>query len=135
MKLKIENLNPMGRITDDCSIRAIAKAAGMSWEEAYRLLAEEGIRTGMPMDNIKTIATVLKNLGFVRHTTPHLNGKKITVKEFAESLETLGARFTCAIISVNGEHLIAAVRDDDGLTVVDTSNWCMSRDTWNYWLK
>lgn len=32
---KLYNPNPAGRATEDCTIRAIAKATGKSWDEVY----------------------------------------------------------------------------------------------------
>lgn len=40
------NPNPTGRMVEDCAIRAIAKALGIDWEEAYAKLAMNGYAMG-----------------------------------------------------------------------------------------
>ncbi len=42
MAYKNFNLNPAGRHTEDCAVRALAAALNMSWKEIYTGLCEQG---------------------------------------------------------------------------------------------
>lgn len=60
------NPNPVGRSVGDCSVRAIAKALGVSWEQAYALTASAGFSMGdMPSSN-SVWGAVLRQHGFYR---------------------------------------------------------------------
>ena len=60
------NPNPVGRSVGDCSVRAIAKALGVSWEQAYALTASAGFGMGdMPSSN-SVWGAVLRQHGFYR---------------------------------------------------------------------
>lgn len=53
MRFVYYNPNPSGKNAGDCTVRAIAKATGMSWQEAYLALAIQGYLDGdMPSANI-----------------------------------------------------------------------------------
>lgn len=100
------NPNPAGRKTDDCVIRAVAKALGYSWEKAYDHIAREGRRKcDMPNANHIWIG-YLKECGFrisvIRNTCPDC----YTVKEFCtdnpRGLFVLG----------DGNHVVTAIDGD-----------------------
>lgn len=60
------NPNPTGRSVGDCAIRAVAKALGLTWEEAYALIAANGFAMGdMPSSN-SVWGAVLRQNGFYR---------------------------------------------------------------------
>lgn len=40
------NNNPTGRSVGDCTVRAISKALGVSWEQAYAMIAANGFAMG-----------------------------------------------------------------------------------------
>lgn len=47
-----ENLNPKGKQIGDCTVRAIAKATGQTWDEVYTGLALQGFKQkDMPSSN------------------------------------------------------------------------------------
>lgn len=79
---KKTNNNPYGRITGDCAVRAIAMAFGISWLEAYRLLAKEGELQGALPDEVETIDAVIMQKGWRVFA---FDGKSVTVAKFAES--------------------------------------------------
>ena len=61
------NPNPVREIAGDCVVRAICKAMDMSWDEAYRIIVEQGfIDKDMPSSNGVWRAVLLKN-GFSEH--------------------------------------------------------------------
>lgn len=60
------NPNPVGRSVGDCAVRAVAKALGLTWEEAYALIAANGFAMGdMPSSN-SVWGAVLRQNGFYR---------------------------------------------------------------------
>lgn len=76
--------NPVGARVGDCAVRAISKALGISWEEAYEKLAVNGYRMcDMPSSNT-VIASVLRQNGFYRENLPDYGSRIYTVREFAE---------------------------------------------------
>ena len=80
MRFALYNPNPAGRNVGDCSVRAIAKATGQSWEEAYIGLSMQGLSMcDMPSAN-SVWGEYLRQNGFHRELAPH----NCTVMEFAD---------------------------------------------------
>lgn len=52
---KYANMNPKGNNVDDCTIRAISVAEGISWDEAYIKLSESARKLGLMMSSIPAI--------------------------------------------------------------------------------
>lgn len=75
------NPNPRGIFTGDCSVRAIAIALDLTWDEAYALLTEYGFMIkDMPnFDNV--LGLVLGDRGFTKSVCPNC----ATVREFARN--------------------------------------------------
>ena len=60
------NNNPVQRSVGDCAIRAVSVALGITWEEAYALVAVAGFSMGdMPSSN-SVWGAVLRQHGFYR---------------------------------------------------------------------
>ena len=77
------NPSPTGRNVGDCSVRAVAKALNISWEDAYALLAKNGFLMGdMPSSN-SVIGSVLRQKGFTRYVIENNCPDCYTVEEFA----------------------------------------------------
>lgn len=78
------NPNPVGRKVEDCSIRAIAKALNISWEQAYALITSAGFNMGdMPHSN-SVWGAVLRQNGFYRRSLPDTCPDCYTTKDFCE---------------------------------------------------
>jgi hypothetical protein len=61
------NPNPDGSHVGDCTVRALAIALGIGWDEAYDLVADMGRKAhNMPSSN-KIWGYVLKQRGFTLH--------------------------------------------------------------------
>lgn len=78
------NPNSLGLITDDCAVRAVAKALDVSWDMAYMMLAMNGMKMGFLMNHNAVIASVLRSNGFRRANIPNTCPDCMTVKEFSE---------------------------------------------------
>lgn len=72
MAYKNFNLNPAGRNTEDCAVRAMAAALNMSWKEIYTGLCEQGFwLCDMPCAN-RVWKTYLIGKGWKRNRIPSI---------------------------------------------------------------
>jgi len=46
------NANPLGRRVNDCTVRAISRATGRSWDDIYRELSGFAQHLGVMPDNV-----------------------------------------------------------------------------------
>lgn len=101
-----ENLNPKNQIVGDCAIRAVAKACGLSWDEAYTGLTDMGFY----MKNLPNANTVwgafLKAMGFVKCSLPNTCPDCLTVRQFTED-NPRGVYVLCT-----GTHVVTAIDGD-----------------------
>lgn len=80
------NPNPVGRTTvGDCSVRAISKALGISWDEAHDELAFTSKQMGDIMNSNDVISAVLRKHGFHKQGLPCTWNDCYTVREFADN--------------------------------------------------
>ena len=78
------NENPDGRNVGDCTIRAIAKALGQSWEETYVGVALQGLHDAGYAVGQPCVGAHLRSRGFDRDMTLQLlPGRCHTVADFA----------------------------------------------------
>lgn len=78
------NNNPRGLSVGDCSVRAISKALGKDWEEAYIGLCAEGLNyCDMPSANY-VWGMFLRRFGFEQKMIPSICPKCTTVSRFTE---------------------------------------------------
>ncbi len=83
MSHKRYNNNPNGKRVGDCTVRAISKALGQTWEQTYVGLALQGFLMGdMPSADHVWGAYLRKN-GFVRRILPDTCPDCYTVEDFA----------------------------------------------------
>ena len=78
------NPNPVARNVGDCSVRAIAKALGISWEQAYALTAANGFAMGDMPSADSVWGAVLRQHGFRRKAIPDTCPDCYTAEEFCE---------------------------------------------------
>lgn len=77
------NPNPAGRNVGDCAVRALAKALGIDWEEAYMMLATAGYNMA-DMPNANSVwGAVLRMNGFYREGLPSTCPDCYTADDFA----------------------------------------------------
>lgn len=100
------NPNPCRKSVGDCTIRAISKALGHSWEEVYAGLALEGFRLcDMPSANHVWGSFLHKN-GFTRQLIPDRYPNLYTVSDFAAD-HPMGTY----ILAISGH--VVCVKDGD----------------------
>lgn len=56
---KYMNMNPNGNNVEDCTIRAISVAEGISWDEAYRKLSDSARKMRLMMNSVTAIEDYL----------------------------------------------------------------------------
>lgn len=77
------NPNPSGKSVGDCTVRAISKALGQSWEKTYIGLALQGFCLG-DMPNADSVwGPYLREHGFHRHLLPDTCPDHYTIADFA----------------------------------------------------
>ena len=65
------NPNPTGQKVGDCTVRAIAKATGKSWDDVYTGLCLQGLIMGdLPSAN-SVWSAYLRQQGFTRNVIPN----------------------------------------------------------------
>ena len=78
------NNNPLGRkAVGDCSVRAVSKALGISWDEAHDLLADMSKKMGTIMNDNDVISAVLRMHGFYKENLPWTCRDCYTIRDFA----------------------------------------------------
>ena len=78
------NPNPTGRQVGDCTVRAIAKATGNSWDETYIGLCLQGLILGdLPSAN-SVWGAYLRQQGFTRNVVPNTCPDCYTAGRFAD---------------------------------------------------
>ena len=106
MAFKIYNPNPQNNLVIDCTVRAISKAVGQSWDETYIGLAVKGYELkDMPNSN-NVWGQYVKQLGFMRFTIPNTCPDCYTVREFC--LDHPNGTFLLA----TGNHVVTVVNGD-----------------------
>lgn len=78
------NPNPAGRSVGDCAIRAIAKALGIGWEEAYAKVIVNGFRMNDMPSSDSVWGSVLRMNGFYRTAVPNTCPDCYTIEDFCE---------------------------------------------------
>ena len=77
------NPNPQRKSSGDCAVRAVAKALGISWDQAYSMLAAKGYALkDLPNAN-HVWGSVLREKGFRRYAIPNTCPDCYTAEDFA----------------------------------------------------
>lgn len=83
MAWKYFNPNPTGRNVGDCSVRAVAAALDIPWEEAFDLIAENAFQMGDVMSADSVWGATLRQNGFYRMAIPNSCPDCYTAADFA----------------------------------------------------
>lgn len=76
------NPNPTGRRVGDCSIRAVAKALNIDWEEAFALITANAYAMGDMPSSDSVWGAVLRQNGFYRESIPNTCPDCYTAEDF-----------------------------------------------------
>ena len=117
--------NPEEKSVGDCTVRAISKALGQTWEETYVGLSLEGFKRGDLLNADSVWGPYLKAKGLTRHLIPDSGYGAYTVAEFARD----NPRGTF-VLSMPGHHVVAVV-DGEYCDSWDSGGECPSY----YWTK
>lgn len=117
------NANPSGKNVGDCVVRAISKALGLIWEDAYIALVTEGFKYhDMPSSNF-VWGMLLHRHGFTQHMLPYCP-YCVTVSEFAKDHPT------GTYVLSTGSHTVTLI-DGDWYDSWDSSDEIIN----SYWSK
>ena len=78
------NPNPCGRSVGDCAVRAVAVALGVSWEDAYIMIADAGLNMCDMPSSDSVFGAVLRQHGFNRANISNALPDNYTAADFAE---------------------------------------------------
>ena len=78
------NNNPTARRVGDCAVRAVSKAIGVDWEEAYDILAHAGRAMGDMPGSKTVVSAVLRQNGFYKKAIPNTCPDCYTAEDFCE---------------------------------------------------
>lgn len=100
------NSNPSGKRIGDCAVRAVGKAVGQDWTDAYIGLAAEGLALrDMPSANY-VWGMYLKKFGFEEHMISSVCPNCTTVSQFVK--EHPKGRYVLACQN----HVVCAINGD-----------------------
>lgn len=128
------NANPKGRITGDCTYRAISTACGFSYEKVVRDMAELQCRTGYASRDL--IDLIMQEYGWSKMRQPRKSDNtkytgnefcKVQQKKISKDGIVIADRIFC---SIGGHHVVAIV-DGKVYDIWDSTNGCIG----NYWVK
>lgn len=119
------NANPKGRITGDCTFRAICTALGQTWEQTVMEMAELSCKTGYAINDNKGIAKYLELKGWKKMKQPRKrDNTKYTGKEFCKTFKG-----TC-VANIGGHHIVC-IKNGKVHDIWDSTDGCIG----NYWIK
>lgn len=76
------NPNPLSRSVGDCSVRAVAMALGISWEQAFEKITRNAYQMGDMPSSDAVWGSVLRQNGFYRKAVPNYCPDCYTAREF-----------------------------------------------------
>ena len=124
MGYKEYNINPCGKHTDDCTVRALSVLLDEDWESVYLQLCLTGLNMCEMPSQKAVIHEFLKKHGYTRHTVPNNKPSVYSVKDFAQDYP-------------NGSYLLAT---DSHVVPVMYGSYIDNWDSGNeiplfYWMK
>lgn len=123
------NINPKGRLTGDCSTRAIATACGITYGEALKEQYEEAASSCYGFTCKEVLEAVLKRHGFVKMKQPRRpDGRKYRVGEIEQVAS--GCQLEAGVVISMAHHDTAYLRGE----IVDIWD-CRFKTIGNYYVK
>lgn len=99
------NLNPLGKSTGDCVIRALSVLLTRSWNEIYLLLCVYGYMLKDWGSSNSVWDRLLKDEGFKKSMIPDTCPDCYTIKDFCTDIGNDGRRYLVA----TGSHVVAVI--------------------------
>jgi hypothetical protein len=122
------NANPKGRITGDCTFRAISIALNQDYNVTVMEMAEMMCKTGYSLNDAKGEEKYLASKGWIKHSQPRKpDGTKYTGKEWCKLKAQKNIRY---IAHIGGCHTVAII-DGQVWDTWDSTDGCIG----NYWTK
>ena len=127
------NLNPKGKKTCDCVIRALSLATGKSYEQVYREIFEISLKTGYMLNEKRVEDKFLEQNGFIKIKQPKkFDGTKYTIGELDWALTNSGRGESLGeAVIVRCAHHLTCVKDGVLYETWDCRRKCIS----NYFIK
>ena len=97
------NVNPSGRNTEDCLVRAIAILMGITWDKAYMDLCQRGLLIHDMPNKDSTLTLYMREHGFKRYAIPNTCPACYSIAEFCED-HPVGE-----YIVLTGNHAVAVI--------------------------
>lgn len=79
---KYFNPNPVAAREEDCAIRAVCAALGISWDRAFDMIADNAKQMGAMMHNNAAWGSVLRQHGFTKRIIPNSCPNCYTAADF-----------------------------------------------------
>ncbi len=76
------NPNPVSNNVEDCAVRAVSVALGISWDDAFDMIARNAKQMGVMMHNNNAWGSVLRQNGFYRAIIPNTCPDCYTAEDF-----------------------------------------------------
>lgn len=119
------NANPKGRLTEDCTFRAISTALNQDYNKTVIEMAEMMCKTGYALNGSKGEELYLASKGWHKHKQPrHSDNTKYTGKEFCREFKG-----TC-VAHIGGLHIVC-IKDGKVYDTWNSTDGCIG----NYWAK
>ena len=118
------NANPKDRRTGDCSVRCVATALGITWDEAVDLVCEMSHKTKIEPFGRKMVDKILVANGFMPMKIKLENGKRPTMATLLDKYKGY------IIVGIIAHHEMCA-RGGKVLDIWDSSN----RSLYKYYIK
>ena len=109
------NANPISNRLEDCAIRAVSVALGISWETAFDLIAYNAKEMGSVMHSNAVFGSVLRQKGFYRAIIPNRCPDCYTVRDFCLD-HPIGI-----FVVGTGSHVVTVI-DGDYIDTWDSGN-------------
>ena len=115
-----KNVNPKGKKTGDCVVRALSVALGRDYTEVYKQLFALSLATGYIINDKRVEEKFLAASGFVKHKQPKKpNGKKFLIGEIDKLCKE-------RVIVVSCAHHLTVVMDGTLIDTWDCRGKCIS---------
>lgn len=118
------NCNPKGLETGDCSVRCLATALGITWDEAVDMTCEVAHETKLAPFDREMVTMILERHGFVPMKIVLEKGKRPTMRTLLPKYDGY------VIVGKIANHIMCA----KGGKVRDTWN-SSERPLYKYWIK